>query len=154
MRLSSPRQTQDLDPMLFYCWSTVCDTGPILNHHWFNAEGRGVEPMLFYCRSTVCDAGPTLNQHWFNLQCFLVMGSSVSDEERNRAVDSSSTTMGSYPIKHETLTQFLFDSGPASPTLNQHWIKILCWEKTVNSQVIGIPPVDSSLVRLPIIASD
>ena len=39
-------------------------------------------------------------------------------------------------------------------TLNQHWLKILCWEKTVNSQVIGILPVDSSLVRLPIIASD
>ena len=30
------QQTQDVGPMLFYCWSTVYDAGPILKQHWTN----------------------------------------------------------------------------------------------------------------------
>ena len=31
---------------------------------------RGVDPMLFYCWTSVVDAGPALNQHWLNVTCF------------------------------------------------------------------------------------
>ena len=28
----------DVDKMLVYCWSTVCDADPASNQHWFNAS--------------------------------------------------------------------------------------------------------------------
>ena len=28
----------DVDPVLVQCWPTVCDAGPALNQHWFNAS--------------------------------------------------------------------------------------------------------------------
>ena len=32
---------------------------------------RNFEPMLVWCWATVCDAGPTWNQHWLNMSCLL-----------------------------------------------------------------------------------
>ena len=34
-------------------------------------QAHDVEPMLLYCWATVCDAGPTLSQHWLNVPCLL-----------------------------------------------------------------------------------
>ena len=31
------QQTQGIDPMLIYCWTTVFDAGPTLNQHWVDA---------------------------------------------------------------------------------------------------------------------
>ena len=36
-------------------------------------QARDVEPMLVQCWATVCDAGPTLNQHWFNASCLCLV---------------------------------------------------------------------------------
>ena len=35
-RISVDQQTQEIDPMLVRCWSTVYDAGPTLNKHWVN----------------------------------------------------------------------------------------------------------------------
>ena len=32
------QQTLHVAPMMGHCWSTVCDAGPTLNHHWRNAS--------------------------------------------------------------------------------------------------------------------
>ena len=32
---------------------------------------RGNQPILVYCWASVCDAVPALNQHWFNVPYFL-----------------------------------------------------------------------------------
>ena len=34
------QQTQDIEPMLFKCWPTVCDAGPTLKQHRFNVLCR------------------------------------------------------------------------------------------------------------------
>ena len=34
-------------------------------------QTQDIEPMLFQCRTTICDADPTLKQHWFNVLCLL-----------------------------------------------------------------------------------
>ena len=33
---TSSQQTRYVDPMLFYCWSSVADAGPALKQHWIN----------------------------------------------------------------------------------------------------------------------
>ena len=40
-------------------------------------QTRDVDPMLGWCWPTVCDAGPASNQHWFNASCLLGLGLSV-----------------------------------------------------------------------------
>ena len=35
---TSPQKAQNVDPLLIYCWSTVCDAGPTLNQHWADAS--------------------------------------------------------------------------------------------------------------------
>ena len=32
------QKTRDADPMLVQCWTTVFDTGPASNQHWFNSS--------------------------------------------------------------------------------------------------------------------
>ena len=32
------RQTRHVDPMLSWCWSSVCDAGPTLAQHWVNVS--------------------------------------------------------------------------------------------------------------------
>ena len=29
-----PQQAPDVDPMLFYCWSSIVDGGPTIKQHW------------------------------------------------------------------------------------------------------------------------
>ena len=40
------QQTQDLEPTLIYCWSSVVDGGPTLQQHWFNVSCFRVESPL------------------------------------------------------------------------------------------------------------
>ena len=35
-RLLESQQTQDVEPILIYCWANVAHGGPILNQNWFN----------------------------------------------------------------------------------------------------------------------
>ena len=39
--------------------------GPALCQHWVKTSN----PMLVYCWASVCDAGPTLHQHCFDVSC-------------------------------------------------------------------------------------
>ena len=32
------QQTRDIDPMLVYCWPTICDTRPTISHNWVNVS--------------------------------------------------------------------------------------------------------------------
>ena len=41
-------------------------------------QTQDVELMLAYCWSTVYDAGPTLNKYWFNVLCLLGMLSAIT----------------------------------------------------------------------------
>ena len=38
--MSTSQHSWDVEPMLDQCWSTVCDAGPTLTRHWFNASWR------------------------------------------------------------------------------------------------------------------
>ena len=83
------QQTQDSDPLSFWCCPIVYDAGPTSKQHWHNFScflwGCGVifaetvldqlaryaGPMLVQCSTAVYDVGPTLNQHWANVSCLL-----------------------------------------------------------------------------------
>ena len=41
------QKTGDVEPMMVYCWTSVCDAGPTLNHYWFIA-GRLVFAVYKY----------------------------------------------------------------------------------------------------------
>ena len=38
---------------------------------WLSQQTREIHPILVYCWSTVCDAGPILHQHWVSIWCSL-----------------------------------------------------------------------------------
>ena len=47
-----PKQTQDVESMVFQCWATVCDAGPTLKYHWFNVLyllGIAYTPLMVEC---------------------------------------------------------------------------------------------------------
>ena len=72
---TSSQQTQDVEPVLVSCWSTVRDAGPTLNQHCFNVSCLMVcqmryeeDPrMLDYCWPKVTDCGPAFRQHWSSI---------------------------------------------------------------------------------------
>ena len=46
------QQTRDVDPMLVYCWPTICNAGPTVYRHWVN-----VSCLLGYCCSKCVTLG-------------------------------------------------------------------------------------------------
>ena len=81
---------------------------------------RDVDPMLGYCWPTVCDAGPVSNQHWFNTSCLLGLSLSVCAVVSPSSIHFSPALSMAQAVKHETLTQCWTNVGPPSTTLSQH----------------------------------
>ena len=77
---ANPQQTPDIQPMLFYCWAGVTDSGTTVIQSWLEVScfpGKATQQTRKICitfiqrRPNVFDVGPTLYKCYTNVLCFL-----------------------------------------------------------------------------------
>ena len=113
------QQTRDYEPVLFYCWSTVCDAGPTLKQHWLNISCLlvwnmwledwicGKKMMFLYMEPTVRLVVENRKNDWIIKEKFKWITSSF-------VANHSIILTLLHPIKHEALARCWADVGPAS----------------------------------------
>ena len=89
------QQKQEVDAMLFWYWSTVCDADPAPKQHWVTISCLLVGPILDQCWATVCDAGPTWIQYWTSVLgfCLSYICDLLHFEKHQQTLRSESTKL-------------------------------------------------------------
>ena len=54
----SGSNSRDIDPMLFYCWASVADSGSTVKQHWFSVSGTGSR--FIQIPAPLCPTNPSL----------------------------------------------------------------------------------------------